>query len=87
MYFNGVAKLIFIYFFSENPLSDTHKKLLYKHGAILLQGFPLGEAKQYNTFLKYLDGVKQLFYSQAGGVRHSVEERVSYLEHLSNDWQ
>ena len=53
-----------------------YKQLLYEHGAILLQGFPLREPRKYNKFLKHLDGVTQMFYSQAGGVRHAVEELV-----------
>ena len=58
--------------------SGTYKQLLYEHGAILLQGFPLGEPKKYKKFLKHLDGVTQMFYSKAGGVRHAVEELVIF---------
>ena len=56
--------------------SGTYKKLLHEYGAILLQGFPLGEPSRFNTFLEHLDGVHQMIYSRAGGVRHTVDKKV-----------
>ncbi len=64
---------------NDNVLcSDSYKELVYKHGAVLLQGFPLGDSASFNTFLSHLDGTKQIFYSQGGGVRHAVQEKVKF---------
>lgn len=64
---------------NESYFSGTYKSFLYEHGAVLLQNFPLGDASRFNRFIKHLDGVEPIVYTEGGGARHAAEERVAFL--------
>ena len=58
--------------------SGSYKNLLYEHGLLLLQGFPLGNATKFNIFLDNLDGLVQML-SKESAFRHAVDKKVKLL--------
>ena len=56
--------------------SGTFKDLLYKHSALHMRSFPLGDLQKFTKFLQHLDGVTHYNYQQGTGFRHALNDQV-----------